>query len=168
MSALKAIENRVRGMLARAIVRLVDDAMHLQELQLDLFADERQDGVERFQDYGFTSRPKPGAEAIVAFVGGLRSHAIALRVDDRRFRLTALQEGEVALYDDLGNVVKLGRERIEVTGISEVTVAAPIVTVESDDVRLGGAGGAKIARIGDDVNLSTGKIISGSDKVTAT
>lgn len=175
------LEGRVRGMVARAIVRLVDDARQAQELQLDLLTDESQDAVERFQNYGFTSVPHPGAEVLVVFAGGLRSHGVVLAVEDRRYRLTGLQEGEVALYDDLGNIVKLGREAIAITAVTKLTVEAPAievtcdtadvsadrVTIASDNVQLGGAGGAEVARVGDDVDLSTGKIISGSDKVTA-
>lgn len=165
--ATKPLEDRLRLMIGRAIVRLVDDATSAQSMQLELLAGETQDAVERLQDYGFTSVPHPGAEALVACTGGLRSHAVAIRVEDRRYRLKGLQAGEVAIYDDLGNVIQLGRDRVEIIAVSEVRVEAPLVKVLSDDVRLGGDGGAKVARIGDNVDLGTGKIISGSDKVTA-
>ena len=120
MSAFAAIEGRVRGMIARAVVRLIDDARACQEMQIDLLSDESQDGVERFQNYGFTSVPKNGAEALVACVGGLRSHAVAIVVEDRRYRLKNLQSGEVAVFDDLGNMVKLGRDKIEIIAVSEI------------------------------------------------
>ncbi|QDH35858.1 phage baseplate assembly protein V [Porphyrobacter sp. YT40] len=164
---LSGLEGRVRGMVARAIVRLVDDARQAQELQVELLADESQDAVERFQNYGLTSVPHAGAEALVVFAGGLRSHGVVLAVEDRRYRLTGLQDGEVALFDDLGNVIKLGRQRIDVTAVTELLVTAPKVIVQSDNVRLGEDGGAAVARVGDDVNLSTGKIVSGSSKVRA-
>lgn len=162
---LGGLESRVRGMVARAIVRLVDDARQAQELQIELLSDESQDAVERFQNYGLTSVPHAGAEALVVFAGGLRSHGVVLAVEDRRYRLTGLQDGEVALFDDLGNVIKLGRERIDVIAVTELRVEAPKVVVQSNNVRLGEDGGQPVARVGDDVNLSTGKIISGSDKV---
>lgn len=165
--ATKPLEDRLRLMIGRAIVRLVDDATSAQTMQLELLAGETQDAVERLQDYGFTSVPHAGAEALVACTGGLRSHAVAIRVEDRRYRLKGLQAGEVAIYDDLGNVIQLGRDRVEIFAVSEARVEAPLVKVLSEDVRLGGDGGAKVARVGDDVDLGTGKIISGSDKVTA-
>jgi len=37
-------------------------------------------------------------------------------VSDRRYRLTGLAEGEVALYDDLGHKVHLAREGIVIDG----------------------------------------------------
>lgn len=162
---MRALESRVRGMISRAIVRLVDDARAAQELQLELLADESQDGVEQLHPYGFTAHPHPDAEAIVACVGGLRSHMIALVVGDRRYRLKGLVAGEVALHDDLGNVIKLRRTKIEITGTTEVSVTAPIVKVFSNDLRLGGEGGKKVARVGDSV--VGGLITTGSSKVRA-
>lgn len=176
-----AIESRVRGMIGRAIVRLVDDAHQAQELQLELLDSESQDAVERLQNYGFTAHPHPGAEAMIGFVGGLRSHGVVIAVEDRRYRLQGLEQGEVALYDDLGNVVKLGRNAIEITAETRLVVNAPEievtcdtadvtadrVTIESDNVELGGSGGAAVARVGDSVDPATHVITSGSAKVTA-
>ncbi len=162
------IESRMRGMISRALVRLVDDGRKAQELQIDLFADETQDGVERLQNYGFTSVPKPGAEAMAVAVGGLRSHVVVIAVEDRRYRLKNLSEGEVALYDDLGNVVKLGRNELHIEGVSKVVVKAPVVAVDSANVTLGGAaGGARVARMGDSVQVgsATGTITGGSTRV---
>jgi len=164
---LAPLEGRVRLMLSRAVVSLINDAPKAQELQVDLLADEAQDGVERWQNYGFTSHPLAGAEALVGCVGGLRSHAVAIVVQDRRFRLVNLQPGEAALYDDLGNVVHLKREEVLIEGVAKVRVVAPVVIVDSDDVQLGGEGGAKVARVGDAVDPATNKIVEGSDKVRA-
>ena len=164
---MQPVADRVRLMVGRAIVRLVDDATKAQSVQIEMLEGETQDAVERYQDYGFTSVPHPGAEAVAVAVGGLRSHMVVIKVEDRRYRLTGLQAGEVAMFDDLGQMVKLGRDRIEIVSDNEVKVIAPKVIVESDDVNLGAEGGQMVARIGDDVNLATGKIISGSDKVKA-
>ena len=128
---------------ARGIVTKTDDEKKLQELEIALLADENMTEVERFQQYGLTSYPKkpgndpnsgdqqdgqqPGgggqqqqqkdddkaAELIIMFVGGERTHAVVLNVDDRRFRLINLQEGEVALYDDQKQKVHIKRDMIE-------------------------------------------------------
>lgn len=171
---IRPIEQRIRMALGRAVVTLVDDARRAQEIQIELLADEAQDGVERFQNYGFTAHPHPGAEAIVACPQGLRSHAVAIVVEDRRYRLKGLQKGEVALYDDLGNKVLLARDAIRVTAVDRVEIVAPeaqvvadVVTIESDDIRLGGEGGQAVARVGDAVDPVSHVITSGSDKVSA-
>ena len=60
---------------------------------------------EYLQHYGLTSRPQPGAEMVYQVQGNL---VIALSSDDRRYRLR-VEQGEVALYDDLGQKVHLSR-----------------------------------------------------------
>ncbi|SNT29061.1 phage baseplate assembly protein V [Noviherbaspirillum humi] len=110
------MRNRVRLMVGRAILSVVNDAGAIQTAQAQLLADEVQDDAERIQEYGFTSVPLPGAEAVLAFVGGNRDHGLIIAVDDRRYRLTGLAGGEVAIYDDLGQKVHLTRDGIVVDG----------------------------------------------------
>ncbi|VWX62608.1 phage baseplate assembly protein V [Sphingorhabdus sp. 109] len=180
--ATKPLSDRIRMMIGRVLVRLVDDTKKAQSLQIELLDQESQEGVERFQNYGFTSNPHPGAEGLGIAVGGLRSHMVVIAVEDRRYRMKALETGEVALYDDLGNFIKLGRNKIEITAVTEAHVTAPDVTIDaeadctitagsctinSDDINLGASGGPAVARIGDDVDLVNGKILTGSDKVAA-
>lgn len=186
--ATASMAGRIELMVGRAVIAAVNDGAQAQALQVELLADEVQDGVERFQGYGFTSHPHPGAEALAVCVGGTRSHMIVVQVEDRRYRLKNLAEGEVALFDDLGQVVHLKRDGIAIESPLKVTIDAPEIavtgetvtvdaetvevtaetaTIESGAIRLGGAGGQPVARVGDDVDLGTGKIISGSGVVTA-
>lgn len=103
--------------------------------------DETIENREYFQHYGFTSRPKAGAEIIIIREGG---HFVAVGSDDRRYRI-ALENGEVALYTDEGDKVHLKRNRIieiiggekiiattkvaEVTATTSTTVTSPLVRV---------------------------------------
>jgi hypothetical protein len=64
---LAPLEGRIRLMLSRAVVSLINDAAKAQELQVDLLADETQDGVERWQNYGFLASAARRRSA-----GGLR------------------------------------------------------------------------------------------------
>lgn len=130
---LAPLQRKLAMMAARAVVRLVNDTEGRQRLQAEVLKGEIRDGIERAQNYGFTSHPHPGADAVVISVGGTREQAIAIVVDDRRYRLK-LQPGEVALHDDLGNAVKLLRDKVHVVGIDEVHVEAPIVRVGATDV----------------------------------
>ena len=71
---------------------------------------------------------------------GNREHSIAICVADRRYRLTGLTSGEVALYDDQGQEVVLAREGIRIQTDKTLAVDAPAavfsgsVTVEGDIV----------------------------------
>jgi phage baseplate assembly protein V len=125
--------NALRLMVSRAVVALINDAAKLQRLQIQLMADEERGDVERFQDYGFTACPHKGAEAIALSVGGSRSHMVVIAVDDRRYRLTGLEEGEVAIYTDEGDkiVLKRGRE-IEVTAGTRVIVDTPNTLIKGN------------------------------------
>ena len=94
------LKRRVLLMVGRAVLRLVDDAPGIQVVQVEAMKDEIIDGPERIQQYGMSSRPLPGAEAVVLSCGGVRQHSLVVAVDDRRHRVRGLEEGEVCLYTD--------------------------------------------------------------------
>lgn len=123
-AAIRAINNRVMLMVARGVVSLVDDSSKMQTLQIGALRREIRDNVERFQNYGFTSKPHVGAEHVTLFWGGNRDHGLCIAVDDRRYRLLGLQNGEVAIYTDEGDKVHLKRNReIEVSTL-QLTINA--------------------------------------------
>src|SRR5215475_5225602 len=111
MSREQELSRRVAMTATRGRMSLVDDKKKLQQVQVELLADETKDGVERFQQYGFTSVPLEGAEALVIFLGGGRDHGIVHAIDDRRYRLTDLKPGDVAIYTDEGTKIVLTRDR---------------------------------------------------------
>jgi len=130
---LDPIRNRIRIMIGRAILSLVNDSNGIQLLQVDLMKDETKDGVERIQNYGFTSHPKQGAEAVVVFPSGNRDTGIAVAVDDSRYRIKNLPEGGVALYDHDGNYVKL----TESDGIQIEAPNKKVFVKASGDIEIG-------------------------------
>lgn len=132
-AALDPIRRRLSMMAARAVVRLINDGESRQRLQVEILKGELRDGVERAQNYGFTSHPLAGCDAVIVCTGGAREQSIAVVVDDRRYRLK-MQPGEVAIYDDLGNAVKLLREKVHVVGMQEVHVEAPTVRIGATTV----------------------------------
>lgn len=122
---------RLRLLISRGVVSLVNDSLKLQEVQVSLLGDSPA-WAERFQQYGYTSHPLPGAEAVVASVSGARAHLVALSVDDRRYRPQNLEAGEVCLYTDEGDEIRFKRGRvISVTAGAELEVNAPLVTVNA-------------------------------------
>lgn len=125
---IRPLATRIANMVSRAVVTRVDDATKVQAVQLDLLAEETRDDVERVQNYGFTSVPLEGAEAVVLFVGGRRDHGLVVAVDDRRYRMKGLESGEVAIYTDEGDSVVIRRGGIvEVTAATKVVLSAPTV-----------------------------------------
>jgi phage gp45-like len=86
---VKPLATRIANMVARALVKNVDDSLKVQILQLGVLADETREGVERIQNYGFTSVPLEGAEAVALFVGGRQGS----RAGDRGRRSALPAEG---------------------------------------------------------------------------
>lgn len=124
------LRNRVANMVARAVISAVDDAKKVQLVQLGLLTDETRDDIERFQEYGFTSNPPTGSEAVVVFVGGSREHGLAIGTEDRRYRIRNLTSGEVAVYDKTGSKIVLkANGNIELTPSSGTTALVGDVTV---------------------------------------
>ena len=127
------LRRRVALMIGRAVLTLVNDAGGRQIHQVSLLNGEMSDNLESFDHYGFTSVPFPGAEGVFVSVGGERTHGLIIATGDRRFRLKGLQNGEVALYDDLGHQIYLTRTGIVINGAGQqVTIEnTPLVLIES-------------------------------------
>lgn len=121
--ATEPLKNRLANSIARAVISRVDDSTKMQMVQLGVLAGETIDDGERFQNYGFSSVPLPGAEAVVIFPDGERGHPLVVGVDDRRHRPTSGTAGEVVMYTDEGDEIRLGRGNVAV--------------VKSGDIRLG-------------------------------
>jgi phage gp45-like len=109
----------MRKVLRGIIESVVEGA--IKRISLRGVAGEQLFDREIFQHYGFTSRALPGAEAIVIREGNC---FYVVAEDDRRYRI-ALDEGEVALYDDQGMAVHLKRNKhLHIYGADKVTVDA--------------------------------------------
>ena len=111
---IRPFARRIYLMITRGQARSVDDAGALQTMQVTMFG-QPADELERIQQYGFSGNPPPAAEVVTANICGSRDHKIVIAVDHRKFRIKGLESGEVAIYDDLGQSVILGREGIRIT-----------------------------------------------------
>lgn len=128
MSAAAQIWHRVRLLVAQGVGTLIGADV----VQATVLDGETLPKVRRVEPYGLSYRPKPGCEVYMVFPGGDRAHGIALVIGDRRYQMN-LVEGEVALHDDEGNYVKLGRGGVAtVKAATEVVVDAPLVRTAGD------------------------------------
>lgn len=130
---LAPLRSRIANMVARAVLNTVNDATQVQAVNVTLLAQETRDAIERFQNYGFTSVPLAGAEAVAIFVDGRREHGFVIAIDDRRYRMKNLVAGEVAIYTDQGDSVVIKRGgTINVTASTKVHVSSPLVEMTGD------------------------------------
>ncbi|HCB1588225.1 TPA: phage baseplate assembly protein [Citrobacter freundii] len=134
MSVMQSLQRQLLGLIGRAVVKSINAASKCQMIDVELLAGQPKAGIEHLESYGFTSRAKAGAEAVVLFPDGDRSHAVAITVSDRRYRMKGLKTGEVALYDDQGQSVTLTRAGIVVDGGGKVIMFknAPKARFEMD------------------------------------
>lgn len=130
---LAPLEKRIMGYVARALVTKVIESNAIQLVQLDLGNGESHSNVERVQNFGFTSYPKIGAQAIVIFHGGNRDHPLVIALDDGNLR-PKLNEGESAQYNSNGNAIRLrinGKTEIDID--SGTSPLAGVLTGECID-----------------------------------
>lgn len=147
---LRPLINRTANITARSVVQLVDDGKNLQILQLGVLDEETVEDAENHQPYGFSAVPLEGAEAIALFPNGDRGHPLVVAVSDRRYRPTGGQKGEVLLYTDEGDIIRLGRGHV--------------VSIETTgEVRLGSSSAAQGAIKGTERNTAEQDFLTAMD-----
>ena len=130
---------RVRLIADRAIVTAVTDSFNRQGLQLKVLADEAADDVERFQNYGRTSVPPAGSEAIVLGIGGARAGLVAIAVEDKSVRPKDLEVGDNCLYHLEGHRIILRKDGLlELEAKTVIINASEKLTMISPDTEIQG------------------------------
>lgn len=126
------LHRRVRGMVARGILRLVDDAGGVQRVQVQV-GPQTLDGIDRPQMYGFTSHPPAGGEVVVVFVGGNRDQGVVIGEGDRAHRPQGLGDA-TAIYDHRGQIIVLSDTGIEIRGVGRTLriTGCPKIEVDGD------------------------------------
>ncbi|WP_308721015.1 phage baseplate assembly protein [Komagataeibacter xylinus] len=90
-----------RVMMAVGIGRQTADTneqVNTPTLQAALAAGELRSDLPMVQEYGLASRPVPGSDVVVVFLGGDRTRGVVVATGDQRGRPKDLQPGEVCLY----------------------------------------------------------------------
>lgn len=130
---LRPISRRIALLAGRGVVRLSDDSGSLQTLQADLLKGETRSGLERFGQFGWTSRPPEGSELVALFFGGVRDHGVVVAVEDRSSRPTDLAEGESCAYNAHGVRILLKEDgSIEITANGGVKMTAATLELSGD------------------------------------
>lgn len=143
---MRRVAQRARIAAGRAVLALVDDASKRQLLQLERQFATVRDGVERFQDYGLHSVPRPGAAVAVVALAGSDGHLVALAVDDVRGRPTDGQEGDTFVWDFRGQRVWLSDDGIIIETDRKVSVTGARIEVSATDgIHLGAGPGVGVS-----------------------
>lgn len=141
LDKLNRLARRILLLMARGTIALVDDGSSVQRLQVRLNALELIPDVPRYAEYGFTSNPPAGTQALVAFKNGDRNDGFVIATSNAKYRLTSLASGEMAIHDDRGQSVYLsaagivvngGGNPITLTNAPEVIADTPLFKVKGD------------------------------------
>jgi len=139
LEAIERLYRRIMMMIGIGKVATGNDSGVVQMLQVQLGADEVRDNTPRLAEFGFTSMPPPGSDAVLVFLRGDRSSGVVIATGNQTFRLKNLAPGEVALYDAFGKYVKLSQTGIVVEAAGQsVTVndASTVVVNATTSVTL--------------------------------
>lgn len=108
---------------------LLSYATQPQRLQVAGNVGTVRDQVMHALPYGLSTRPHAGAEVITLNMAGDTASPICICVADRRYHFVLENDGEVALYDDLGQAFHLTRSGPVITSTMPVTVNAPDMVI---------------------------------------
>lgn len=139
---MSPIITRVRRICLGAIIRRVDDEGDLQKMQVESIGHSVYDNVEKFEQFGFTSNPPLGLDAIIIERAGKH---IIVAIGDRKYRIKNLESGATAVYDMRGQIIQLDSRGITVNdafGNKIITTSAGIDTTDANgnNVKMDGNG----------------------------
>jgi len=107
MSSIAKLANRTRNMMTdvqsgvrqafRGVLNRIISSNPIQTAQVAGLADETLQDVEHIQQFGFTSNPPAGTEAIIIPLGGTSTHGIIIATENGNYRIKSLASGEVAV-----------------------------------------------------------------------
>lgn len=138
---LDRLQNRITRMFARGVLSFVDDSKTIQYVQAKLNALETIGDIPRIAEYGFTSNPPLGSEALVICGGGDRTNGVVIATSNAQFRVTALKSGEVCIHDNSGQKVYLsqsgmvldgGGKPITITNTPDILADTPMLKCTGD------------------------------------
>ncbi|HVJ53445.1 MAG TPA: phage baseplate assembly protein V [Aliidongia sp.] len=114
---------RVMLMIGRGGVSAIDDTTALQTVQINGLPGEVA-SLPRYQEYGRTAVPQPGAQSVQAYIGGLRGNGMVIVIDDPRVRPTGLKPGELMDYTDEGPILHHQRGRLTLMTVDTLVIQA--------------------------------------------
>lgn len=158
---LSRMGRRVQAMIGRGRVTVSNDAGSVQVLQLRLGPIEVRDSTPRLAEFGFTSRPPSGSDAVLVFLGGDRTNGVVVATGHQESRPTGLEEGESMVYDQFGKFIHLTKDG----GVIVQANGGPVTVNNATTVTINAA--AKVRMVTPLLEV-TGDIKSGGDVSDAT
>lgn len=161
---IRPLKQRIMMVVARGILESVKDDKGIQLVKVSLLKDEVRDGIERIQNFGFTSNPPADSEVVAVFVGGNRENGFVVAVDHRPSRKKGLEPGECALYTSDGTYLVLKKGGIvEIKAATSLKVDIPEATFTGKVIVQGDLAVSGKADVTGNVTSSANVIGGGTD-----
>lgn len=131
---LKDLMRRIQLVFGTGIVTRIET----KYAQIKMAIGTTNDRIKRVHNYGFMSRPLVGSKAYTFFIAGDTSKGFAFFIEDERHEIE-LQEGEVAVLDNKGNLIHLTEngikiktnENIEIEAAKDVNITCVNATIDA-------------------------------------
>ena len=126
------LSSRIMNMASRGTTVEDDNSKGIQQAKIRGQHGEEIPKVQRWEQFGLTSRPPAGSDALILSINGTRDSAQMVAVSSPDSRLTDGAEGSTTLYDAAGNKVYLDNGgNIVIEGSGTITIKAADVAIES-------------------------------------
>lgn len=135
MSAEDRAAQRIQMMIAKALVKSVDDTGDIQLVKIAAQDGVVQDKVERIQNFGFTSRPPADSEAIALYLQGNRDHGVVIACDSGASRITGIESGDSVMYSAHGDKIHMKKRGIFFNDGTDYAVAYEDLKTAFDQLR---------------------------------
>jgi phage gp45-like len=133
MTAANRLYRRVMMTIMPMKVTATDDTGPVHRAQVRGFPNETIDNMPVLQIYGLASHAMAGSDGMAIFASGDRSNGVIIATGNQKYRLRNLASGEVALYTDEGDFVKLSRGKIiAIKCGTKVHLDCPLVEMTGD------------------------------------
>ena len=162
-------QEQLAGLIRFGTVNLVEKGQ-TQHCQVKTAAGEILNDVAFLEPYGFTAKPKKKSETLIFNVNGNKFNNVVLNIGSRELRFKELSDGEVAMYDDSGNLLHFKNggiidlkapatmnqtaQTINISGTTAVNVKTKTLIAEADSVSVK----AKIATVDAQTTTVNGKV----------
>lgn len=146
---IKIIDSRIARKLAslrqpfRGGISAVNSAPNISLAQVSGLSGEIVQDNELMQNFGFSSNPPIGSQAIILPLGGKTSQGVIIATEHSSYRIKNLKSGEVAIYTDEGDSIVLKRghlievttQTLKITATTKVEMVTPLLQITGGDVK---------------------------------
>ncbi|UMS01532.1 baseplate assembly protein [Escherichia coli] len=138
MSDAKSLFHRLMSLFSVGRVTAGNDGGVVQTVQVQSPHEIRSD-TPVLQQFGFSSVLPEGTDVVVLSLGGNRSSAVVVASGHQAYRITGLSSGEVVVYNQWGQAVRLHESGIVVEANNQpvaVNSATTLTVTATDEVML--------------------------------